>query len=94
MKTDRERAIVSFLYINTAMARTLYAPPQLPVERLKALRKAISDLTKDPEFLKEMAQRKLPVNPGSGEDLEAFVKRVLKTPPSVVAELRKTLGLK
>lgn len=94
VKTDRERAIVNFLYINTTMGRTMYAPPKLPAERLQALRKAVADLTKDPAFLKEMASRKLPVKPGSGEELEAFVKRVLKTPPSIVAELRKTLGLK
>jgi tripartite-type tricarboxylate transporter receptor subunit TctC len=94
VKTDRERAIVGFLYINTAMGRTMYAPPKLPASRLAALRKAISALTEDPEFLKDMAKRKLPVKPGSGEELEAFVKEVLRTPPDVVAELRNTLGLK
>lgn len=94
VKTDRERKMLEFLYINTAMGRTIYAPPKLPAARLATLRKSLADVTRDPAFLKEMEQRKLPVNPGSGEDLEAFVKRVLSTPPEVVDDLRKLLGLK
>ncbi|MFM2130691.1 MAG: hypothetical protein RL477_2237, partial [Pseudomonadota bacterium] len=94
IKTERERKMVEFLYINTAMGRTLYAPPGLPAARLATLRKAIGDLTRDKEFLADMEKRKLPVNPGSGENLEAFVRSVLATPPDVVDELRKLLGLK
>ena len=94
VKTDRERSMIDFLYINTAMGRTLSAPPDIPAERLAALRKGVDGLVKDAAFLAEMDKRKLPVSPASGEELAAFVKRVLATPPAVVAELQKTLGLK
>ena len=82
-KTDEQRQIFKMIFARQTMGRPYAAPPGLPADRLAALRKAFMDTMPDKDFLDEAEQSKFEINPVSGQELEALVKEVYRTPPEV-----------
>ena len=73
-----------------AAGRPFVAPPDMPADRLAALRQAMLDTYKDPEFLAEAEKLQLQVDrPTSGENLQARISRLYQMPRRVVDRLRK-----
>ena len=73
-----------------ALGRPLLAPPNVPQERLAALRKAVEETFADKEFLAEADKLQLGVaEPISGQELQNIIERAYKTPPKVIDRLRK-----
>jgi tripartite-type tricarboxylate transporter receptor subunit TctC len=48
----------------------------------------------DPEVLADMEKRKLPVQFRTGEQLQAFIKQALDTPPETVKTFLEIVGTK
>ena len=71
--------------------RPYLLPPGVPAERVAAIRQALIDTFKDPDFVAEAEKRGLGVNsPRSGKELQDLLDQVYtKTPPHIVARLRK-----
>jgi len=84
-KTDEQRAILKMIFARNVMGRPYLAPPNLPADRVAALRKAFMDTMKDKDFLAEADKTQLEVNPVSGEDVDKLVKDIYATP--AIAEL-------
>lgn len=82
-KTDEQRQIFKMIFARQTMGRPYAAPPGLPADRLAALRKAFMDTMTDKDFLGEAEQSKFEINPVSGQELEALVEEVYRTPPEV-----------
>jgi tripartite-type tricarboxylate transporter receptor subunit TctC len=82
-RTDEQRQIFKMIFARQTMGRPYAAPPGVPADRLAALRKGFMDTMTDKEFLGEAEANKFEINPVSGEDLEALVKEVYRTPPEV-----------
>ena len=82
-KTDEQRQIFKMIFARQTMGRPYAAPPDLPADRLAALRNAFMDTMTDKDFLGEAEQSKFEINPVSGQELEALVKEVYRTPPEV-----------
>jgi tripartite-type tricarboxylate transporter receptor subunit TctC len=82
-KTDEQRQIFKMIFARQTMGRPYAAPPDLPADRLAALHKAFMDTMTDKDFLGEAEQSKFEINPVSGQELEALVKEVYRTPPEV-----------
>ncbi len=93
-KTEREKTMVKFLHITGIIGRALHAPPGVPAERVAALRAAFSATMKDPAFVADIAKRKLPLNPTSGQDLQSFIETVVGTSPKLIAEMKAVLASK
>jgi tripartite-type tricarboxylate transporter receptor subunit TctC len=83
-KTSEQRQIFKMIFARQTMGRPYLAPPGVPVDRLAALRQGFMDTMRDKEFLAEAEANKFEINPVSGEELEALVKDVYRTPPDVV----------
>ena len=82
-KTDEQRQIFKMIFARQTMGRPYLAPPGVPADRLSALRKGFMDTMTDKDFLADAAANKFEINPVSGEDLEALVKEVYRTPAEV-----------
>ena len=52
-KKPEDRALIDFLVAPRGMDRTFFAPPEIPADRVAALREAFSKTLKDPDFLRE-----------------------------------------
>ena len=74
------------------MARPFAAPPDLPPERLAALRRAFDQTMTDPEFLADAEKSGLDVNPLTGEALNQLVTKLYDTPQDVVKEAAQVMG--
>jgi hypothetical protein len=47
---------------------------------------------KDPEFLKIATERKLEIEPSSGEEVKKVVEDLISTPKDVIAKIKKGLA--
>jgi len=65
--------------------------PGTPPERIKTLRAAYDKALKDPELLREAEKGKMDVDPTSGEELEALIKKIMDQPKDVLARVKKML---
>jgi tripartite-type tricarboxylate transporter receptor subunit TctC len=74
--------------------RPFFVPPGVPADRVEALRRAFDATVKDPAFLSEAATAKIDIDPLTGEEVQALVSDVSKTPPDIVARVRDALESK
>lgn len=92
--TAREKALVDFIEIGSRLGWPLFAPPEVPAERVEGLRQAFQDLTEDAEFAAAFEETvKGRLNPSIGSELANFVDRALATPADIVLETKRILGL-
>jgi tripartite-type tricarboxylate transporter receptor subunit TctC len=91
-RTPEQRAAIEFLYAGQGLSRPFIAPPGVPADRVKMLQDAFMATMKDPDFVADAKRQKLPVDPKSGEELAALIKKIYATPKPIVdrvAELIK-----
>jgi hypothetical protein len=77
---EEDKQLVRFLTGVSAMSRPFVAPPGLPADRTELLRRAFDATMKDADFLAEAHKLKMEVNAQTGEELDAVLKRVMRTP--------------
>lgn len=76
VKNERDRQALELLFAPQVTAWPLIAPPDVPADRLRALRAAFDATMKDKEFLVEADKLKLDVEPVSGEEMAKLVARL------------------
>jgi tripartite-type tricarboxylate transporter receptor subunit TctC len=92
-KTDEQRQMLELLYSQEIFGRPYMMAPDVPKDRLEALRKAFIETWKDPELMAEATKMKLDVDPLSGEEVEKVVRKVFAMPPSVIAKVKAALAI-
>ena len=92
VNNDLDKKLMAFLSAETAVARALVAPPDVPADRLDALRRAFDKTVRDPQFLAEAAKTGMDLQPMSGEDAQPIAHGIVNTSPEVVEHARKVLG--
>jgi tripartite-type tricarboxylate transporter receptor subunit TctC len=86
------RRLATALLASGDFHRPYLGPPNMRPEQVKALREAFSKTVKDPAFLAETKNKKLDIDPSSGEEVEALTKEVMSQPPEVIERLKKLMG--
>ena len=89
---EADRALLRFYALKFNMARPLVAPPDVPAERVAALRAAFDATMRDPHYLEEARRIGLDVNPLDGEGITTLIRQVQATPQDVVDRLRTLLA--
>ncbi|MDB5572283.1 MAG: tripartite tricarboxylate transporter family receptor [Hyphomicrobiales bacterium] len=79
-RSDDDRKVIRLITAGTRLGRPIAATPDVPRDRVTALRAAFQATMKDPEFIKEAQGARIDVDPISGEDLARVVEDVLATP--------------
>jgi tripartite-type tricarboxylate transporter receptor subunit TctC len=87
--TPDAKAVFEVLASTDGLGRPLLTTPDVPADRLAALRKAFDTMVKDPAFLADAAKAGEDISPNSGETLQRIVANVLGAPPAAF-ELFKT----
>lgn len=82
-----QSAAVELAGATDEMARPYAAPPGIPKDRAEALRGAFRKMVEDAEFLAEAAKQRLEIDPATGEEIEALLSRIYKSPKSAVQQL-------
>ncbi len=90
-RSDAERQAMRLAFSRLEYARPYFLPPGVPAERVQALRRAFDATMKDPAFQADAAKIQLELSPMPGEEMQALVGELGKTPPAVVERVRKAL---
>jgi tripartite-type tricarboxylate transporter receptor subunit TctC len=69
-------------------------PPNVPVERVNATRRAFDAAMKDPELLAEAENLKIEIDPLTGEQVAALITDIYKTPAATVERVREAMAPK
>jgi tripartite-type tricarboxylate transporter receptor subunit TctC len=80
-----DQAVIEFMSKATVVGRPIATTPNVPPERLAALRRAFDLTLKDPEFIKEAQTQRAEIQPMTGAELTQTVHEIIATP----ADLRE-----
>jgi tripartite-type tricarboxylate transporter receptor subunit TctC len=84
---DEGKAVARVLAGTAEVGRSILTTPGVPSDRVQALRAAFQAMLQDPDFKAACAERRLMIDPTTGEDLDAITARTLKLPSPTVAIL-------
>jgi tripartite-type tricarboxylate transporter receptor subunit TctC len=88
-KNDADKQALELVMASQEFAKPYFAPPGVPADRLAILRKAFDEMVKDPKFIADVAKANLEVDdPMTGQQLEALVSKLNKTPASVAKRIQ------
>lgn len=91
-KTEEDRQLFQLMYARQAYGRPFAAPPEVPADRVKALRDAFAATMKDDGLLAEAKKMKVDIAPVTGEELTQLTIDLHRTPKSVVDRMRTLLS--
>ena len=92
MSQGDSRAIAEFLASGTPHARALAAGPNVPADRVAALRTAFDVMMKDPAFLAEAEQRKLSILPRTAREVQVLTDKMAEASPEFIEKVKKVVG--
>lgn len=84
VKTTEGRQVLELLLAPQEMGRPFFAPPDIPADRVAALRAAFAKTLADPDFLRDAEKAGVEVQYTSGEAVRALLARAYDAPPDVV----------
>ena len=93
LKSDDDKAAMRLLVLDALIAWPMVAPPGVSKENVAMLRRAYVEALADPVLQSEAKQLQIAIDPVSGEEIEAAIAEVTKTPKSVIEHARKLSGL-
>ena len=82
--TGADHDLVEYGAIIQAMGRPYLAPPNVPSDRLAALRTGFDDTMKDPAFVADIAKLRLNVSAMSGEDMGKWIDKLYSFPSETI----------
>lgn len=87
-KTPEQKQIVALYNSSIELGRPMVTPPDVPTERLAALRTAFEASLVDAELKAEAEKQKLEITLVKGVELEELVKNLMATPAELVAKMQ------
>jgi len=86
-----DKRLLNLVFARQELGRPYVAPPNVPAERVAALRAAFDATMKDPEFLAEAAKADLEITPVSGAKVQDLVSEAYDTNPAIVERIQEIL---
>jgi tripartite-type tricarboxylate transporter receptor subunit TctC len=93
-RTAEQKQALELALARLEFGRPFFMPPNVPAERVNAIRRAFDAAMKDKEFLDEADKLKIEVDPLSGEQVAALIEQIYKTPAETVARVRDAMAAK
>ena len=91
-RNERERQAMELILSAQVWGRPFLMPPDVPADRVAAVRKAFNEMVKDPEFLADAGKLKIDIDVVTAEEIDALLRRVYATPPDIVEVVRKAIA--
>jgi tripartite-type tricarboxylate transporter receptor subunit TctC len=82
--TPQDKEMLRFYALKFQMSYPLVAAPDVPPERVAALRRAFDETMKDPAFLAEAWRLGLDIDPFSGEQMAQLIDELDRAPKEIV----------
>ena len=91
-RTDEQKAILSIVYAQGAFTRPFVMAPEVPKDRVEAVRKAFAQAMADPDLIAEATKQQLQPALTTGEELAGMIRKIYATSPDVVEKVRKAIA--
>ena len=89
--TNADRVVLNSVANASDIGRSVLAPPNVPAERVAALRKAFQALVRDPDFIRESDRRNVALEALAGDELQTMVNQSMNLTPELVERIRQTI---
>jgi tripartite-type tricarboxylate transporter receptor subunit TctC len=87
-KNDDDRAVLDYVSKAVAVGRPVGPTPDVPKERVAALRKAFEATILDPEFVAEADKQRMEISPMTGAELQQIIEDLITAPPALLERVR------
>ncbi len=94
VKSEDGKKMVNFIEVCELIGMGFWVAPEVPKDRVAALRASFMATMKDPAFLADAKKRRAPVAAIPGEELVKVVNEGLKVSPELVAKMKTAFGFK
>jgi tripartite-type tricarboxylate transporter receptor subunit TctC len=91
-RTSEEKHALELFLARVEMGRPFVLPPDVPADRVAAIREGFAAMLKDKAFLEETGKQRLRVDPISAEQMTGVVVNAYKASPEVVKRTMQVLG--
>ncbi len=92
-RTPEEQQILKIVASATEVGKMILAPPAMPADRVRALRRAFDLTMKDPEFIAELKANRVEIGAMVGEELQKLVAELGATAPAIVEKVKAVYPL-
>ena len=93
-KTEADKQALQLALARLEFGRPFFMPPNVPPERVNAIRRAFDAVMKDAEFMAEADKLKIEIDPLTGEQVAGLIAEIYKTPTATVARVRDAMAPK
>jgi tripartite-type tricarboxylate transporter receptor subunit TctC len=90
-KNDDDRNMLKVYFGPNEMGRPYVGPPDIPKDRLEAMRRAFDATMKDPAYMKEAASQKMEIDPLTGEEMQKLMVSFYGSSPELIKRLQAAL---
>jgi tripartite-type tricarboxylate transporter receptor subunit TctC len=87
-KTKQTKAVTRLMYSMGNLSRIAAGPPNIPADRLKALRAAVKNAVNSKGFRDAAARAKRSLHPAFGDDVRKLVVGLIDQPPEIAALMK------
>jgi len=87
-----DRSLLKVLSASTAIGRPIFTTPDVPADRVSALREAFDRMMKDPGFLSDAKKENFDIDPVSGQQLQSIVQEIVSMPKPLAGRLQTIIG--
>jgi tripartite-type tricarboxylate transporter receptor subunit TctC len=92
LTTGKDRQLLEYIAILEELGRPYLAPPEVPAERLAAIRTAFAAAINDPELRTEFKKMNLNVTPIAGTEMEKMIAKLYSFPADVIERQARING--
>jgi tripartite-type tricarboxylate transporter receptor subunit TctC len=93
-ENDDQRQVLALLSGDVSVGRPILTAPNIPADRVKALRQAFADTVRDPQFIEAAKQANMEMNPMEGDELQQIVEKIVTSPPRILAMVKDAIAIK
>ena len=91
-KSPEDRDALNLIFASTTIGWPTMMPPNVPADRLQAMRDAFDKTMRDPQFVAQAEGQGLEIDPMSGQEIQAIIGRMYAMPRPVVERARVVIG--
>ncbi len=93
-ENNEQRRVLAFLSGDVSVGRPILTAPNVPADRVKALRQAFEETMGDPQFIAAAKQANMEMQPMYGEEVQKAVDQIASAPPNVITMVKQAIAIK
>jgi tripartite-type tricarboxylate transporter receptor subunit TctC len=90
-KSEDDRRVLEMVFARQSIGYPYAAPPNVPQDRLEAIRKAFQATLQDPEYVAASAKSGLLIDGVTGQQIQALLENLYSMPPAIAERAKSAM---